>query len=86
VKQLKTIGVGSVFRISLVLGAVAGVFIGLALMISAFMDRDYAEGVITLIAAPFLYGLIGAAVNALMAWIYNKVAERFGGIEITLEE
>ena len=85
-KQLKTIGVGSVFRISLVLGAVAGVFIGLALMISAFMDRDYAEGVITLIAAPFLYGLIGAAVNALMAWIYNKVAERFGGIEITLEE
>jgi hypothetical protein len=86
VKKLKAIGVGSVFRLSLVLGAVAGVLVGFVLMIMDFIDKRFLEGAVTLFLAPILYGVLGALVNALMAWIYNIVAERLGGIEITLED
>jgi len=86
VKKLKAIGVGSVFRLSLVLGAVAGILVGFVLMIMDLIDKRFLEGVVTLILAPILYGVLGALVNALMAWIYNIVAERLGGIEITLED
>ncbi len=84
-KKLKSIGVGSVFRVSLVLGAVAGLLVGVILLIADMLDRRFLEGVVTLFLAPILYGVIGAAVNALMAKIYNIVAERLGGIEIELE-
>lgn len=85
-KRLKSIGVGSIFRVSAVLGAVAGFLVGIALAIAALTERRYLEAIFTFILAPFLYGLIGAVVNAFMAWIYNKVAARLGGIEVTLEE
>jgi len=85
-KKLSSIGVGSVFRISLVLGAAAGILIGVVLMIMDFTDSRFLEGVVTLVLAPILYGVLGALVNALMAWIYNQVAARLGGIEITLED
>jgi hypothetical protein len=85
VKQLKSIGVSSVFRISLVLGAAAGFLVGMILMISDMANQRVAEGVATLFLAPILYGALGAAVNALMAWIYNRVAARFGGIEFDIE-
>lgn len=85
-KKLKVIGVGSVFRLSLVLGAVAGLLVGFVLMIMDLIDHRFLEGVVTLFLAPILYGGLGALVNALMAWIYNIVAERLGGIEITLED
>ena len=85
-KKLSSIGVSSVFRLSLVLGAVAGVLVGFVLMIMDMIDRRFLEGVVTLFLAPILYGVLGALVNALMAWIYNRVAERLGGIEISLED
>jgi hypothetical protein len=85
-KKLNSIGVGSVFRLSLVLGAVAGVLVGFVLMIMDFTDSRYLEGVITLVLAPVLYGVLGALVNALMAWIYNQTAARLGGIEIEIED
>ncbi len=84
-KRLKSISVGSVFRVSLVLGAVAGLLVGFVLMIVDMVDRRFLEGVVTLFLAPVLYGVLGASVNALMAWIYNRVAERLGGIDIELE-
>jgi hypothetical protein len=86
VKRLSSLGVSSVFKMSLVLGASAGVLAGLVLMVAAFIDGKYMEGVVTLVLAPILYGVIGAVVNALMAWLYNKVAERLGGIELHLED
>ena len=84
-RKLKAIGVGSVFRVSLVLGAVAGVLVGLVLMIADMIDRRFLEGMVTFFLAPILYGFIGASLNALMAFIYNRVAARLGGIEIDLE-
>ncbi len=85
-KRLRAIGVGSVFRISLVLGAVAGILVGFVLMIMDMIDHRYLEGAVTLLLAPILYGVLGALVNAMMAWIYNIVAERLGGIELTLDD
>ncbi len=87
-KQIRSISVPSVFRVSLVLGAVAGLLAGLVLMVIDFTDpaHGYVEGIITFLLAPVLYGLLGAAVNALMAWVYNLVAARIGGIEISLED
>jgi len=86
VKKLSAIGVSSVFKVSLLLGAAAGGLVGLILMITDFIDKLFLQGALTLVLAPILYGILGALVNALMAWIYNRVAERFGGIEISLED
>lgn len=84
-KVLKGIRVATVFKMSLVLGGVAGLLVGLILAVSSFMDKRWIEGLITFILAPILYGLMGALMNAFMAWLYNRVAERIGGIEIDLE-
>src|ERR1035438_6945766 len=86
VKKLNSIGVGSVFRLSLMLGAVAGLLVGFVLMVTDFIDRRFLEGAVTLVLAPVLYGVLGALVNALMAWIYNQAAARIGGIEISFED
>ena len=85
-KKLSSIGVASVFRLSLVLGAVAGILVGVVLMIVDFTDSRFTEGIATLILAPILYGVLGALVNAFMAWIYNHAAARLGGIEINFED
>ncbi|HVO32850.1 MAG TPA: hypothetical protein VMU17_02985 [Elusimicrobiota bacterium] len=87
-KQLRSIGVGSVFRVSLVLGAVAGLLAGFVLMIVDFTDPNhgYVEGIATFLLAPVIYGLLGALVNAFMAWVYNIVAARMGGIDVSFDE
>lgn len=85
-KRLKAIGVGSVFRVSLVLGAAAGVVVGLILFVIDLSNHETMQGVITLVLAPILYGLLGACVNAAMAWLYNAWSDRTGGgIELELE-
>jgi hypothetical protein len=86
VKKLSAIGVSSVFKMSLVLGATAGILVGTILMVVDFIDKRFLEGAVTLVLAPILYGVLGAIVNALMAWMYNLVAARLGGIEISLED
>jgi hypothetical protein len=84
-KKLKSIDVKSVFRVSLVLGAVAGGLVGVILLIADIFARRFLEGVATLFLAPILYGVMGALVNAFMAFVYNRIAERLGGIEVELE-
>jgi hypothetical protein len=86
-KKVKSLGIKSVFRVSHLLGAVEGALVGLVLMIADFLDNPprVLEGIVTLVLAPVLYGLIGAVINALMAWIYNRVADRLGGIEVEIE-
>ena len=85
-KRLSSLGVSSVFKMSLVLGASAGLIAGLILMIADFLDKRFLEGVVTLVLAPILYGVIGAVANAVMAWLYNVVADRLGGIEVHFED
>lgn len=85
-KRLTQLGVGSVFKLSAALGAVAGLLVGIVLFVIDMIDKRFLEGVVTLLLAPVLYGVIGAAVNALMAWIYNVMAARLGGVELHLED
>jgi putative exporter of polyketide antibiotics len=75
----------SVFKTSLVLGAIGGVLVGFVLMVMDMFDHRALEGVVTFILAPFLYGFLGALVNALFAWLYNQISPRIGGVEIELE-
>jgi hypothetical protein len=85
VKRIKSLGVKSVFRLSLVVGSVAGLLYGVFLMIDDFMQHQYLEGIVYLFAAPFFSCILGACSNALMAMVYNLAAARLGGIEIDLE-
>jgi hypothetical protein len=84
-KKLKSISVGSVFRISLILGAVIGFLVGFGYMIYDFFNRDFLEGILFLFLWPLLYCALLGFGNALVAWIYNRVAERLGGIEVEFE-
>ena len=85
-KKLKVIGVKSVFIVSVVLGSVIGLLVGFGFLVFDLIDHQYLLGAVTFVAAPILYGLLFSVGNALMAWIYNRIAERLGGIEITLED
>jgi hypothetical protein len=42
-------------------------------------------GVVFMVLVPLLYGGMGFAMGALMAWLYNVVARRIGGLEIDIE-
>jgi hypothetical protein len=85
-KKLTKIGVASVFRISLVLCAAIGLVVGLLLFIDDVRKQNLALGFVTLLLGPILYGLLGACINAALAWLYNRLAERLGGIELTFED
>jgi hypothetical protein len=85
-KKLKTIGVKSVFVVSAILGSVLGLLAGFGFMVSDLIDHQYQFGILTFIFAPILYGFIFSVGNALMAWTYNRIAERMGGIEVAFDE
>lgn len=36
--------------------------------------------------APFLYAIVGFIVFAILSWVYNLVAARIGGIEVTVTD
>jgi hypothetical protein len=37
------------------------------------------------VLAPFIYGLLGFAIGAFTAWVYNFFAKRIGGIRLELK-
>ena len=39
-----------------------------------------------LIGMPLYFGVVSAIIGGLGAWIYNRVADRFGGIEMRFRE
>jgi hypothetical protein len=93
--QLKKLGVGSVARtLGCIYGGLAllfapfGILIGLASMMFGVRDQWISGGgmVAFAIAAPFFYGLLGALTGAIVAFVYNFIAERFGGIELELTQ
>jgi len=85
-KRLNSIGVSSVFKMSLVVGSIGWYFGRACPDDHRFIDKRYLEGAVTMVLAPILYGVLGALVNAFMAWLYNLVAARLGGIEISFED
>jgi hypothetical protein len=85
-KRLTSINVASVFKMSLVLGASAGLLAGLLLLVSSLFEKNYKDGLLTLALAPVLYGLLGAVVNSVLAWVYNLAASSLGGIEVSFDD
>jgi hypothetical protein len=84
-KKLKSLDIKSVFRVSLVLGAVAGVLVGMVIFIADILDGRILEGFAFLVLTPIVQGVMGGLINAFMAKVYNLVAARLGGIEVELE-
>lgn len=61
------------------------VFIPFAL-VGAIGNPDNAMPFGLLIIFPFLYAVLAFVFVPLFCWLYNKIAERLGGIEVTLRE
>jgi hypothetical protein len=91
-QKIRKIGILSVARISAITSAVIGIFIGLIYFligIFLFVSGSYIIGSLMLssiILAPLGYGILGFLSGLIMAWVYNIVARKFGGIEIELEK
>jgi len=92
-QEIKALNIISVARMLGILYGIMGlVFLPMFLIISAVSglsgQRDAALGVgigiVFAVAMPLIYGLMGFVMGALMAWIYNLVARRWGGIELDL--
>lgn len=97
---LKRVGVASVARIAGALYAGLGLIFGALFACFALLGFGFASaaggenappaffgalfGVGAVIFLPVLYGLFGALWAALMAWLYNLIAARFGGVEVEL--
>jgi hypothetical protein len=43
-----------------------------------------ATGIVLLIAAPIIMAICGLIMGLIVGWLYNRVAKRFGGIQIEL--
>jgi hypothetical protein len=65
------------------LGSAAGVLLACGYVIAGDMEQAVGS-IVFAIFAPFLYGVFGFLVGGLMAWLYNQIAARLGGIEVEL--
>ena len=72
------------FFVSLILIIPMGLFMGVAGGFSDIPGFAF-SGVAFIIFAPFLYGVMGFISTAIWCAIYNRVAKRFGGIEMEIE-
>lgn len=95
-KTLKKIGSFSLAKVLGIFMAVVGLIVGLVFAgifitagISHYKNTTLGAGIILgilfLILAPVLYGIIGFIAGALSALVYNLLARLVGGIGITIE-
>jgi len=93
-QQIKSVDVMSAAKISGIMYACMAVvvipFFLLAGLISMIgQEKEAVFGGVAMmffaILAPFIYGAMGFVMGALMAWVYNLIAKRFGGIQIDLQ-
>lgn len=101
-RKLTRISVRSVARIAAVLHFVIGVVLAIAGAIALWLAPgpitsmsfggplkvgfDGAPPTVAFILSPFLSAASGAAISALLAWLYNLLVPHVGAIELTLEE
>ena len=97
--QLKKIDIGSVALYSFIMFLILGLIILLPLgfiisLASSFMpdSGELDSGVlpifsgIFIIIIPLFYAIFGTIINVLVAFIYNLVSIKFGGIKLTFEK
>jgi hypothetical protein len=97
--QLKKIGIYSCAKVMGILyaavGLIFGVFISLFSLALGSLAHNMGEsggffgalfGVGSIIILPIFYGVLGFVAGAIMAWVYNMVAQSFGGVEMEFED
>jgi hypothetical protein len=83
-KRLAHISIHQTSKVLAILYIVLGLLfipIGVILIISGQMVMG-----IVYVLMPFIYGIIGYPLAAVMCWVYNMVAKSVGGIEFTVED
>jgi hypothetical protein len=91
--QIKRIAPQSLGRIVGVTYAILGLIGGLFFSLISIATQSQAGsppmpiffGVGAVVFLPILYGLVGFIGGLFVAWLYNIVAERIGGIEIDIQ-
>jgi hypothetical protein len=89
-QKLVRVGVSSFAKHLAILDGVLGLVGSLILIFFAFVeaisgDMSAAVGsAVMALIAPFLYAALGFVMGALIAWVYNLIAAKLGGIELEL--
>lgn len=97
--QLKRFGVMSVAKLYAILMAVFGFVVGLFVAILTFIAGivnsaafgfdsaalSFGFGLASIIIFPIIYAILGFVCGAIMAFLYNIVAGKIGGIEMDFE-
>lgn len=93
-QQIRSVDVMSVAKVfGILYGGLALIFIpffllaGLGTMFTGQKEAALGGVVIMILAVfiPVIYGAMAFVMGAFMAWIYNVIAKRFGGIKIELQ-
>jgi len=97
---LKRIAPGSAFKVGGAIYAALGLVFGAIVACASLLGAAFARGatahnsagflgiffgVGAVIFIPLFYGLLGALMAALMAWVYNSLVGLTGGLKIDLE-
>ncbi|MFH0711444.1 MAG: hypothetical protein V1944_02600 [Candidatus Aenigmatarchaeota archaeon] len=97
-KVLKSIDPMSMARVAAVLMAIWGLVVGLMIVLglsvadytgrifSGFemMGLSPAVGILSIIVFPIVYGITGFVGGYILAWLYNYVAKKVGGVKLDL--
>lgn len=92
---LKEVGILSSAKMSMILSGLFGIFIGLiygVLLFAVVLANEknvglaILVGVLFIIGFPLLYAGFGFVSGAVFAWLYNLLAPKIGGIEMTFEK
>lgn len=92
-KTLTKIDVMSTAKIYALMMTVFGLLLGAIVAIMNYFlsstvvepQSAYKMGWSAIIIFPIMYGLMGFLTGALMAWLYNKLAVKIGGIKLEIK-
>lgn len=88
--QIVNVSVGQSAKVLAVLYTVMSLPIMLFVTAAGFVGGGLGTGIgvaiMTLLIAPLVYGLITFLCTGLVAWLYNLVARRVGGLEYSVAE
>lgn len=93
-KILTKIDIMSTAKIYAVMTAVSGLIMGIMLALmnyffpTATIEQEVAYfpfGWSAIVIFPIMYGIIGFLAGALMAWLYNTLSAKIGGIKLEIK-
>jgi hypothetical protein len=86
VQRLSRFSIGQTAKVAgLLYGLMALIFVPIFLLATMFSPNDFGFGVGFALALPILYGVMGFIFTAIGCALYNWVAGKVGGIEVSLD-